>query len=348
MPIHSSGTRQYIVMNGHIRKESHYKKKLNFINLLLSIGLILVTAYALYVLLNKDKISYFSILLFLPAALTGIKHIVSNIIRPIFGVLILDDIGIRLDAGPFSWKKRWDDLDAVYFRTTRMKNTILSFYRKQALYRDIEHINQWHCVNEGKSSLLFDEIKKHLPIKPDEQRQTIPATSFADLGRRAAIVTGCIAGLTLIAILLGNYVHRFYALDPGVSTFWLATGGLVTALTAFRFTYRTECTLQGTVIISLLAAVPGALFAAILAKSYVITLGQDQLHTYTLEIKNGGYQRWESSHDPSLTIELGSVNNNIHTQAKQGAELKLTVRSIDGQGLKLLLPDELGRTRYGI
>ena len=334
------------------RMESIYRKEIQLKTTLIHIATVIVIFISIGIWFNRGDYSWLSMLFLLPVALHIINPLI-NLYRDKHGLLIIDDTGIRLDAGHLSWKKRWSELEEAHQFKWGTKKAALRLCTKNGVYRELTELDRWQWVYGDQATPLADEIEKHLETRTEEQLalNSLPFSSAnstlnLDLGKHAGIAAYSITGLIALSVFVGIYVHRFYTLGTGISYFWPFIFGLLSGSFTLYYLLKHKAHPSGIAIICLIGVIPGVVFTFLLVKAYVIAFGTDQTYTYTLKTKNGGYQHWVVENEPSLDIKRGSPTGTIHTKAEEGATLDLTVRSIEGSTIKLLLPNELKRTRH--
>ena len=320
-----------------VKRPSSWSNILAFI----FIAIALVVVFRVY---GAEKFSWYSVIMSALAFVHLPRMIIDNFYIPKVGRLIVDDLGIRLDAGRYSWSYDWSGLDCAYVQSSWLgQSLILNSLNKTE--RVLPELKYWFA-DQGESESLVDVLGQHIPVKPYDEISNNQQTLGQDLGPVATKVAVVLAVTLVLFILVGAYVHRYYVLGDGTPMFMWVAGGLLTGGATLFYLFNNYVGRSVSVLVGVLGFVCGAYSVPVIVKSSVGLSNEIETHEFKLIEKSGGYQHWRSQSDGSIEIELGSVANSIHTENEQGALLALEL--VNGRFMTLLLPGELEKTRYRV
>jgi len=292
---------------------------------------------------NADQFSWYSVVMSGFALLHLPRIVVDQFYIPLIGRLIIDENGIRLDAGRYSWNYDWHTLDCAYIQKQVFGQSVLNLNSVNKVEKVLTELIYWKPETDNEESII-DTVSEYLCVKSYDEMPVDQHSLARDLGPVAAKAAVIIGGALILSVIAGAYIHRYYSLGDGTPTSWWVSGGLLTAIATLFYLFNNYVNRLACALVCVLGFMAGAYSVPVIVKSAVILTNAIEVHEFELIEKNGGYQYWRSRSDKKIEIELGSVNNSIHTENEQGAVLALKL--VKGRSMTLLLPDELEKTRY--
>ena len=320
-----------------IKRPSSWSNILAFIFIVIA----MVVAFRVY---SAEKFSWYSVIMSTLAFVHLPRMIIDNFYIPKVGRLVVDDRGIRLDAGRYSWSYDWSGLDCAYVQSSWLGQS-LTLNSVEKTEQVLPELKYWFS-DGGESESLAEVIGRHIPVKPYDEIPNSQQTLGQDLGPVASKAAIVLAITLVFFVLAGAYVHRYYALGDGTPMLMWVAGGLLTGGVTLFYLFNNYVGRSISVLVGVLGFVCGAYSVPIIVKFSVVLSNEIETHEFKLVEKNGGYQHWRSQRDGAIEIELGSVANSIHTENEQGALLALEL--VNGSFMTLLLPGELEKTRYRV